>query len=398
MLGSLVGTGLMALAMIGPLGPMPPGQVHLAAPPVAADGVGVVQPVGMTDVVDMSKDGRYVLGRLGGRYVVRDVVRGRTVRRLPSGDEYAYHGLSDSGRYVVYTRTRPGSPTTCGTPYVRDRVTNRVRNAATTASGARLPAGWTPTGTECPDEPSWRTQITFSAPAISGNGRYVAFCVNLAVPDRLDLYVKDLRTRRIRTFEGVCSEITDAFERPAAPQVSETARVILLPGRDATGDEAGYHSWWPASLLLNRSTLVAGVGGAGPVLTADGSAVYSVGPLTCLGGEVPCPGGPIRYDVSSATTAALPAGDPGPGPTTRRGRYVVVTTNDPVGNRLAVLDRATGTSTDLTPAFVGAGVAIPTWFFPPRPDVPPRTLVSGDGRIVMVSPDGSADWYRLRWM
>jgi hypothetical protein len=319
------------------------------------------------------------------------VVKGRTVRRLPSSGKYAYHGLSDNGRYVVYTYTRPGT-TSCFTPWVRDRKTNKARPAATSVKGKPLAAGWTPASTECPDEPSWRTMITYSDPAISGNGRYVAFCVNLRVADQLDLYVKDMRTKRIRTFPGACSQATDAFERPQPPQISETGRVVLMPGFHATGDEAGYNVWDPASILLNRSTVVTDVGGAWPVLTGDGSAVFSMGPTTCAGGWTSCPGGPVRYDVASATTAALPAGDPGPGPMSRRGRYVLVISGTPGASMLSVLDRATGAATDLTPAFAAAGSAIPSSLA--------RTRLSGDAKVVLIASDGPSGsaWYRLRWM
>jgi hypothetical protein len=362
-----------------------------AAPSLVPTAIGVAAPLGMSAVVDQSKDGRYVLGRFNGRFVVRDVVRGRTVRRLPSSSRYAYHGLSDNGRYVVYTNTRPGT-TSCYTPWVRDRKTNKARSAATTSKGRALKAGWTPSSTQCPDEPAWRTMITYSDPAISGNGRYVAFCVNLTVPDRLDLYVKDMRTKRIRTFPGACSEATDAYERPQPPQISETGRVVLLPGFHATGDEAGYNVWTPARILLNRSTFIAGAGGAGPVLTEDGSAVFSIGPTTCSGGWTPCPGGPIRYDVATAATVALPAGDPGPGPMSRRGRYALVTSGPPGARVLTVRDRATGASTGLTAAFAAAGAAIPSSLT--------STRLSGDAKVVLIRPDGpsGSTWYRVRWM
>ncbi len=385
-------SALLAVAAVAAVAaPSPAASAAPAGPLMATAAIGVAEPLGMTDVVDLSKDGRYVLGRFNGRYVVRDVVKGRTVRRLPSSSSYAYYGLSDSGRYVVYTYTRPGT-TSCYAPWVRDRTTNKARPAATTVKGRPLAAGWTPTSTECPDEPSWRTMITYSEPALSGNGRFVAFCVNLTVADRLDLYVKDMRTKRIRTFPGACSEATDAFERPQPPQISETGRIVLMPGFHATGDEAGYNVWRPASVLLNRSTVIAGVGGASPVLTGDGGAVFSIGPTTCDGGWTACPGGPIRYDVASATMAALPAGDPGPAPMSRRGRYVLVIGGTPGAHLLRVLDRATGDSTDLTAAFAAAGAAIPS--------SATRTRMSGDAKVVLIAPDAApgSTWYRLRWM
>lgn len=424
---SCLGRGaLVALAGVAALiapGPSASGSPAEASGAVAT--IGVAEPLGMTDVVDVSKTGRYVLGMVDGRYVVRDVDKGRTVRKLPSTANYAYYGLSDSGRYVVYVRTKPGSPTSCYTPWVRDRITNRARNAATTAKGKPLAAGWVPTATACgnrytPDseEPSWRTQITYSVPTLSGNGRYVAFCVNLTVPDRLDLYVKDMRKNKVRMWAGACSEVTDPIvegrysghsaPRPQAPQISETGRVVLLPGSLATGAGFDFEAWRPASILVNRSAIVGNVGGDRPVLAEDGSAVYSVGPTECARrgtpGEALCPWAPFRYDVAMGTASALPAGDPGPFPMSRRGRYVLSVGAGAGGPVLQVLDRATGVSADLTSSFLAAGVSIPVWS--PWISGKQEILISEDGKVIFVSPSGwsvlgIADndaWFRVKWM
>ena len=370
-------------------GPSPVASTRVG---VAAAVLGDVTATGMSEIVDVSRTGRYALGMRNGRYVVRDLVRERTVRKLPSSSRYSYEGISDTGRYVLYTRTRAGAPTQCDTPWVRDRRTNIARNAATTKKGRPLRAKWAPTATECPDEPSWRTQITFSEPALSGNGRYVAFCVNLKVANRLDLYVKDMRTKRIRTWPGACSQAIDAYERPQPPQISETGRVVLLPGFHATGDEAGNQAWEPASLLKKRSSFVGRVGGAWPVLTDDGRAVYSIGPVDCHSGPTLCPGGPMRHDVASGTSVTLPIWDPGPGPMSRRGRYVlVIDSPDGVVNSLHVLDRTLWMHTDLTDQFAAAGLSVP--------GRSSSTLLSGNGRLVFLVPEGSdTQWYRMPWM
>lgn len=89
----------------------------------------------------------------------------------------------------------------------------------------------------------WRSQITFSEPALSGKGRFVAFCINLKVADRLDLYVKNMRIKKVRSWPGACAEATDANGRPVGPQppqISETGRVILLPGFHSTGEAVAY--------------------------------------------------------------------------------------------------------------------------------------------------------------
>lgn len=433
-----------ALAVAVPSGAAPADR----ADPISAAAAGVTTPLYMSEVIDTSKSGRYVLGLRDGRYVVRDVSKDKTVRTLPSSSRYTYYGLSDSGRYVVYTRTKAANPIRCDEPWVRDRKTNKARRAATSNHGKALKAGWTPTTTGCPDGADWRSQITFSEPALSGNGRYVAFCVNLKVADRLDLYVKNMRTKRVQTWPGACSEATDANGRPVGPQppqISETGRVVLLPGFHSTGEAvaysaaARYHVWRPASILINREVIRNDVGGAWPVLTADGSSVYSIGPTTCEGAWTRCPGGPIRYDVASGATEALPAGDPGPGPMSRRGRYVLVITGvpgigDPPGVptscdwvwgqpvatsfaacwspfALSVLDRVTGVRTDLQ-QLLGVDVSeigfMPTpggvgpygsYRVPGRPD---HTRLSGSGKVVLVQPRGSesrvADWVWLRWM
>jgi hypothetical protein len=427
------------LAIGGQAGPAPGDE----AVPISPSPVEVTTDLQMSEVVDVSRSGRYVLGVLDGRHIIRDVVRDRTVRTLPSSSRYTYYGLSDSGRYVVYTRTGSGNPTMCNEPWVRNIRTNKARRADTSKSGKVLKARWSPTTTGCHDGADWRSQITFSEPAISGNGRYVAFCANLKTPDRLDLYVKNMRTKKVRTWPGACAEATDvngATVGPQPPQISETGRVVLLPGYHSTGEAvpnsaaAGYHIWRPARLLINRSELRTDVGGAWPMLTSDGSGVYSIGPTTCDGGWSRCPGGPIRYDVATASIEVLPPGDPGPGPMSRRGRYVLVITGVPgmgeppgvpascdwVWGRsdvvtgfaacwspfgLYILDRTTGVRTDLQP-LLGRDVSeigfmpVPgtpgpygSYRVPGRPD---HTRLSGNGKVVLVQPRGP-DWVWLRW-
>ena len=440
------------------VGPAWPAAGHDTGPKLtaSASAIGVSTPLGMTDLIDVSKDGRIVLGLRNGRYVVRDIVKAKTLRKLPSSSDYAYYGISDNGRYAVYTRTRANA-TSCFEPWVRDLKTNKTRRAATATNGKSLTPAWRPTATDCPEEMDWRDQVTYSEPALSGDGRVVAFCANLKVADRLDLYVKDLKSKKMRMWPAACSEETDANGRPVRPQppqISETGRVVLLPGFHSTGGgeaysaAAGYHVWRPASILLNRSVIRTDVGGAWPVLTADGSAVYSIGPSTCDGGSVPCQGGSVRYDIASGATEALPAGDPGPGPMSRRGRYVLVITaaprpGEPSGPTscdwvwgiprpagslpgwfpcasspygLRVLDRTTGLSTDLVP-MVGVGISevglspergtseppLGQYRVPGRPD---RTRLSGSGKVVFVMRDtinvpqvpDAGTWYALRWM
>ena len=218
----------------------------------------------------------------------------------------------------------------------------------------------------------------------------MAFCVNLTQPERLDLYVKDRRTGRLRTWPGVCSEITSDFEWPTPPQLSENGKVVLLPGLHASGEESDYFKWDPASMLVSFAALRSGVGGRWPRVTDDGSAVYSVSPNSCDTTDTPCPGGPIRYDTATGTISALPATDPGPGPMSRRGRYAVSITGPTAGKSLGIYDRTTGVTTDLTPMFTAVGVTIP--------EGSALTRLSGDGRVVFVISNAGTSWHALTWM
>ena len=102
-------SGLVVAAVLGGEGGVAasPGMIRPGDGAVRATGMGCGRALGMAEVVDVSKDGRRVLGLLNGRYVVRDVVTNKTLRKLPTSPAYEYFGISDNGRYVSYTYTNP---------------------------------------------------------------------------------------------------------------------------------------------------------------------------------------------------------------------------------------------------------------------------------------------------
>ena len=97
---------------------------------------------GMHMILDVSKNGRIVLGRLTetGPFVIRDLVRNKTLRTLKSGPAYSYKSISSTGRYVHFTRTYTRAGCTYARPWVYDRVTNKSRLAAATRAGKALEA------------------------------------------------------------------------------------------------------------------------------------------------------------------------------------------------------------------------------------------------------------------
>jgi hypothetical protein len=343
----------------------PAGQPLTANEPLGDGHIAQVRPVGMSEVVDVSKNGRLVLGKYGNKYVVRDVVAGKTLRTLPTSSSYRYVSLSSDGRYVLYLKTvspRYG----CSQPWVRDRVTNQTRLAAADSRGRAIQASFKTQDCEDVGRASMKA-------AMSANGRYVAFCANLQRPTTTDLYLKDMRTRKLTTVRGACLQDQE-YDTVLPLQVSEDGRVILLPGKH---DDFG--GWQPATLWV-RGAMRAGVGGEHPFLTDDGSAVYSQGPLTFAGNVEHPLANPLRYDIATRTLTSLPAGDPVSPEMSRRGRYVLELT-DPWGTQppaLGVLDRTTQQVVDLTSELEAAGVRPPNGY--------EGTRLSSDGKVLFVGP------------
>ena len=250
---------------------------------------------GMHTILDVSKNGRIVLGRLteNGPVVIRDLARNKTLRTLKSGPAYSYKSISSTGRYVHFVKSYTKDGCTYARPWVYDRVTNKARLAAATRSGKPLTPTWTRPN-QCPyisyTESAFEMHAVGGPGQMSPDGRYVAFCANLTNPDRGDLYVKDMRTRKLTILQGLCHLTTEAHELYPV-HVSESARTIMVLHNDA-GSTLSHR----ADVVLKRRTVQAVVlpGNAGARelwLTDDGSAIfYGVGSSPDAG----------RYDTASA--------------------------------------------------------------------------------------------------
>jgi hypothetical protein len=396
----VVAVAAAALLMTAP-GPAIGSTGPMALAPTAA----TTTPTGMHTILDVSKDGRIALGKLTetGPVVIRNIAANKTLRTLKSGPAYAYKSISSTGRYVHFTKTYTRNGCTYARPWVFDRVTNKARLAAATRSGKPLVATWTRPN-QCPyisyTESAFEMRSVGGPGQMSPDGRYVAFCANLKDPARGDLYIKDMRTRKLAIKEGLCPLTAEASEFYPV-HVSESARTIMVL-RNEAGSTAGYG----ADVVLKRRTVrnVALPGNAGARdlwLTDDGNTIfYGVGGSPDAG----------RYDTASGATTALNPGDPLrneallPGEEyrdsvgmTRRGRFVTYNGSrlDPVLGRIGlvgVFDRETGQAVDLTAA---TGMPLQVGTSPPVPNSLVPIQISGDGRVVFI---GWGGWAALHWM
>jgi hypothetical protein len=358
-------------------------------------------PTGMHSLVDVSKNGAIVLGKIteSGPYVLRDIVRGKTLRTLKSGSRYSYKSLSSTGRYVHFTKSYTRDGCTYERPWVYDRITKKSRLAAATRTGKPLRATWSRPN-QCPDisytGAAFGMRFVGGPGQMSPDGRYVAFCANLKDPDRGDLYIKDMRTRKLTIRKGLCHLTTEAFEFYPV-HVSESARTIMVLHNDAGS------TWtYRATLVLKRRatrelTLPGDAGARDLWLTDDGRSIfYGIGGAADAG----------RYDTASGTVTPLGPGDPLRGEViqpgdeyrdavgmSRRGRYVSYNGSrlDATLGRVGVIgvyDRQAGQAVDLTAA---SGMALQVGN-PPFPNSLVPIQISGDGRVVFI---GMA---ALRWM
>ena len=396
----VVAVAAAALLMTAP-GP----AIGWTGPMALAPSAATTTPTGMHTILDVSKDGRIALGKLTetGPIVIRNIATSKTLRTLNSGPAYAYKSISSTGRYVHFTKTHTRNGCSYARPWVYDRVTNKARLAAATRSGKPLVATWIPTN-QCPyisyTESAFDMHSVGGPGQMSPDGRYVAFCANLKDPARGDLYIKDMRTRKLTIKEGLCPLTTEASEFYPV-HVSESARTIMVL-RNEAGSTAGYG----ADVVLKRRTVrnVALPGNAGARelwLTDDGNTIfYGVGGSPDAG----------RYDTASGATTALNPGDPlrneallpgeenrDPVGMSRRGRFVTYHGSrlDPNAVRVGlvgVFDRETGQAVDLTaatgmPLQVGINQLVPNSLVPIQ--------ISGDGRVVFI---GWGGWATLHWM
>ena len=379
---------------------------------VGSQGSGVVSvlaapvPTGISTLIDVSKDGRIALGRLTetGPVVLRDLVKNKTLRTLKSSGNYTYKSLSSDGRYVSFNKTYKKGACTYSRPWVLDRKTGKARLAATTKSGKQLLPTWSQ-ATKCAQistaESSFGTYFhsgTQGPGQMSPDGRYVAFCANLIDPARGDLYIKDMKNRKLAIRPGIC-HLTQEEGELYAPHVSEGARAIMLPFND-DGSTLSHR----ADVLLNRTVVRTGAipNSERLMLTDDGSAIYY---------EVGGANGGGRYDTATAAVSPLLVGDPmrqeiqpgqenrEPQTMSRRGRYASyhgsrLTDPNPVPvGLIGVFDRDTGLAVDLSPALTAAGVPLQIGSVP-NSLVPVE--ISGDGQVVFFQT--AAGWVSVRWM
>lgn len=298
---------------------------------------------------------------------------------------------------------------------VYDRITKRTRTATTTTSGREIKPSWrTPCTRDnglCDEGPSISRAPQLEGGAISGNGHYVVFCANYAKPDRVDLYIKNWRSKKLTRVNGACSYWDywdDGRDHIYAPMISEDGNTILLPGR-LTDSWAG-SGYSPSRMLVNRSRLVE-IGGRTPTMTHDGRTISLMGELRPTQPvEEPFP--VAWYDRVTGSTAPSDPGCTRLSTTnaSRHGRYFVAYRFGPGGGcerggplttpTLTITDRSAGVTYDLSSALRANGYELPqaipggqTW--PDGHAATPQPVLSGDGKVVFVPT--TRGWVSLTW-
>ncbi len=396
------GIGIIAfVGVTGLVSPLIPGAAALpahAGPPgaVSADaGWPVVAPTatvsatGLARVYAVSKSGRYVVGDTGygSRVQLRDLKKGKRLKLFPLAARS--FSISDSGRYVAFTK---GSRIK-----VYDRKKRRTRVMTKTRSGKRLRPAWSASGEPADEDYAISDHPQLAGGQISGNGRYVVFCANYKVPDRIDLYVKYRASKKLKRINGACGYDYDpgpGTERINPPSISENGRTILLPGYTST-NEAGGATWGPSQMVRHRKRLVT-IGSLFPTMTHDGLTLSLRGAYE--GTHDPGATGPgwqelpvSWYDVR--TGVAVPADPPSLQLTmqnaSRHGRYVTYQASVPgSGFTTVIADRTLGVIYDMGPALASAGVAY----------AGSGPMLSGSGRVLFVNTQYSdAEALVLHW-
>lgn len=346
-----------------------------------------VEPTGLHDVFGLSRTGRYVLGApLSKRARLIDLQTDQTLFRLPRNA--AAPTLSASGRYVAYTV--PVGKWGRHRVLVRDRVTGLTKDVTRRSNGKRLRPAWTGTCTQarCEEDQKLTYAPQLTGGQISGNGRYVVFSANFAVPGRIDVYLKNLRTGRLQRFTGAGRMFVQEgdAERIPAPSVSHNARTVLIPGR-LDSYEAG-DTWTAGRALFNRADLV-DIGGVGNSMTRDGATITINGVFA--GSSEGPPSEVAWYDVAIGTR--VPATPAGLRLTLTNassdGRYVVWKPD--LASALRLRDRTAGLDHDLQAALTAAGYTVlasagaPGGFMWGHIDR--HAAISGDGRVLCITTD-----------
>ncbi len=386
-LGVMAAVGLLAAT---PAAASDAGPAHTLADPVTVS----VSPTGLEAIAAVSRTGRFVVGSrtFYGRAALWDLRRDERVKLLPR--KAVRPSLSDDGRYVSYAL--PVGDWGRRKVMVFDRKTERTRNVTRKSSGALLRPSWRNrcTQAKCEEDQKLRDAPQLAGGQISGNGKWVAFCANFGKPSRIDLYVKNLRTQRLRRFKAACRpEIENGDSHIVrAPSVSATARTILLQGR-LESSEAGF-TWAPGRALFDREELEE-IGGVGNTMTRDGRTVSINGAFSGSG----YPSGVQWYDVSSGLT--VPSDPAGMkltmGNSSRDGRYVLW--RSPDGWQLEIRDRMTGVDYDLQGALAAAGFTPDTRAGSPEDlwgNPNPASAMSGDGAVTFVKTT-TEEIVAVRW-
>lgn len=363
-----------------------------------------ITPAGLETLEATSRTGRFVIGSATayGRLQVRDVLRAERVKLLPRRARGA--SISDSGRYVTYSL--PVGDWGRSKVMLFDRRKGTTTNVTRRSNGSLLLPTWRNRCTEALCDRDFRLRYSprLVGGQISGNGRHVVFSANYRKRNKIDVYLKNLRTGKLKVFRGAGRKATaldggDYAEYLQAPTVSEDARTILIPGlRRTSEDESGEYPvrWGPGRAILDRSRLVV-IGGVGNSMTRDGRTITING--TFSGTATSTPPEVAWYDVTTAVST--PADPPGLrmnlNNTSRDGRFVLW--KPVLEDTLRIRDRSLATSYDLESAMRAAGYP-PSMFAGYNGDVLwgyPNTasLMSGNGRVAFVASVSGA--VAVRW-
>jgi hypothetical protein len=396
----MAAVGLAAMSLV--FGTSAPVNADTPVLPVPAV---VVDPLPVGDVSVVSKTGRFVITS-GTLY---DAQKRRVIKTFPASATVV--SISDDGRYVTYTlpgkarRTILGQPThkwdyKQATVRVFDRKTRTTRTATTTRTGKALKPAWrspciagTNTVGQVPCEEGfqlpWAPQLVGGQ--ISGNGRYIVFCANYTKANRIDLYIKDWRTKRLTIRKGACSFLRGEMDdRILPPSVSENGATILLPGWLTYPEGPG--AWGPSKALINRKRLIE-IGGITPSMTHDGKTLSIQGAFRSdEAWNRPESSLPVTW-YHLPTGVQTPADPPGLRLTmqnaSRHGRFVVELVGTPsLPLNLTLRDRTAGVTYNLTPALEATGYHL-------RDSTVPAPILTGDGKVVFVPT--TQGWVMARW-
>lgn len=366
----------------------------LGSAPVAhgVEGPGPLIGTGLSAAIAVSGDGHYILGVAGKSKVsVWDTWKSRSARKLPSGTRYRYFGISTAGTLISYSQLTKFNGCSAEVPKVRYRKSNKTRVVATAANGRTLTAGWRPA--RCPgDEDDSRLSYApgFSSPALSGNGRYVAFCANLDAPNSRTLYRKDLKTGALTIWQDACFIWSEGGDTGfAAPQISDDGQVILLPSGPSWSDEAITDATFG---LIVAGVAQSPIAGRGLRLDGAGDVVLAQRPGSGCGFAA-CPPEAVRYEVATGVSATLAANSPIEGSITSDASSAMF---DAFTHPLAVANLRTGRVSDLAPAVQGLGVTPATVGPATSPWYSGSPLITPDGmRVIFRATTGKV--YSYRW-